>query len=450
MTTQTHQTRTDFSHLERMQNAHRHMSGWNYLIKVGEIVTVGRTTLRAKCHRLGLGSICRIVSGDAVGTLTEIISIDGTHATLSVLGDAHQICVGDRIEYVSSGLEFTVPEKLLGSVLDGVGRPLSGDTMLSTRSLRAIKSDTVAALDRPVIDRAFQTGVPAIDCFSTLGQGQRIALFGAPGCGKSTLLASIISNCTADVVVIALVGERGREVQEFLKRHIPEAVRKKTVMVVATSDRPPLERTYAVHVASSIAEDFRDKGQNVLLVVDSLTRAARAYREIGLAAGEPAVRRGFPASVYPALPKIIERAGRTTKGSITAVYSVLVEGDSASDPIADEIKSLTDGHIELSREHADAGRFPAIDVVKSLSRVMPDVVGRDHMEIARSARKLLAKYEDLKLLIQIGEYQEGQDPEADEAIQKIAALQNFIHQNTKHRPLPIRGMLAELRKVLKK
>ncbi len=442
---------TDFSNLARLEAAHQTLDSWSHEIPIGEIVSVGPTTLKAEFNQLGLGSICKLVSGKAAGILTEVISLDGKHATLSVFGNASEISVGDRIEYVSNGLEFDFSQDWLGAVLDGTGKPLV-DTHTKTggaQPLRAMCKNTVPALARPVIDQVFQTGVSAIDSFMTLGRGQRIALFGPPGCGKSTLLASIIANSSADVVVMALVGERGREVQEFLQRHIPPAVRKKTVMVVATSDRPALERTYAVHVASSIAETYRDSGKNVLLLVDSLTRTARAYREIGLAAGEPAVRRGFPASVYPALPKIIERAGKTETGSITAIYAVLVEGDSVADPIAEEIKSLTDGHIELSRDLAASGYYPAIDVVKSLSRVMPDIVGREHVTLAARARKLLAKYEEIKLLIQIGEYEKGQDLEADEAVNKIAALREIIHQNSSTRPMPIRAMIAALRKVLR-
>lgn len=449
MSTQRPSVVTRFSTLDRLRAMHHTVDRWHHEVSVGEIIAVGSTTLKAEFARLGLGSICKLVTGKAAGTLTEVIALDGNLATLSVFGEASDISVGDRIEYLSNGLEFNFDPAWLGAVLDGTGQPLiEMDTSRGTPR-QALSRETVPALARPVIDDVIQTGVPAIDIFMTLGRGQRIALFGPPGCGKSMLLANIIAQSSADVVVMALVGERGREVQEFLQRHIPPAVRKKTVMVVATSDRPALERAYAAHVASAIAEAYRDAGKNVLLMVDSLTRTARAYREIGLAAGEPAVRRGFPASVYPALPKIIERAGKTEAGSITAIYAVLVEGDSVADPIADEIKSLTDGHIELSRELAAAGLFPAIDVVKSLSRVMPDIVGRDHQGLASSARQLLAKYEEIKLLIQIGEYQPGQDAEADEAVAKVDALRGLIHQRNRDRAVPLRAMLAELRKALR-
>lgn len=437
-----------FGHLPRLETLHAAVRGRDFGRRLGHVTSVGSTTLRARFDRLGLGAICRLASGHAKGMLAEVIALDGQVATLSVIGDASQIQVADRIEFVSDSLEFEFHDNLLGSVLDGVGRPLHGEKSGSGKMMRALGDETVAAMDRPIIKEPFQTGVHAIDGFLTIGQGQRMALFGPPGCGKSMLLASIVSQCKADVVVMALVGERGREVQEFLQRHIPPEIRKRTVVVAATSDRPALERVYAAHVASTIAEAYRDQGKNVLLMVDSLTRVARALREIGLAAGEPAVRRGFPASVYPALPKIIERAGRSARGDITAIYAVLVEGDSASDPIADEIKSLTDGHIELSRDHAAAGRFPAIDVVKSLSRVMPDIVGNDHMTLASRGRRLLAKFEEMKLLIQIGEYEKGRDAEADEAIDKIDALRNFIHYRGEVRNGPLRWVVTDLRKAM--
>ena len=414
---------------------------------LGYVIKVTGTTLRVRFERLALGSICRLASGYSKGTLAQVIALDDKVATLSVLGDASRIRVSDRVEFVSDELEFDFHDDLLGAVVDGVGRPIDG-TSFASSTKRTVHGAPVSVLDRPVIDSPFQTGVQAIDGFLTLGRGQRIALFGPPGCGKSILLSKIMAHCSADVVVLALVGERGREVQEFLQRHLPEETRKRAVVVVSTSDRPALERYYAVHLASSIAEAYREKGKNVLLMVDSLTRVARALREIGLAAGEPAVRRGFPASVYPALPKIIERAGRAKVGDITAIYTVLVEGDSASDPIADEIKSLTDGHIELSREFASEGLFPAVDVVRSLSRVMPEVVTKDHMELAEKGRRLLAKFDELKLLIQIGEYVEGRDELADEAIAKIKDLKSFIHSNGKEKSGPMRLVAREMHKVL--
>lgn len=416
--------------------------------KVGEILAINPTTLDAKIDQLGLGAICKITSGSASGTLIEAISLKGANVRFSMLGDATNICVGDRIEFVSNCLEFEFSERLLGSILDGLGRRIDGPNLTSSRWVAAKGKSALSALDRPLINTSMETGIQAIDGFLTLGLGQRVALFGPAGCGKSSLMADIISGCSADVIVLALVGERGREVREFIERHLRPELRKRMIIVVSTSDRPALERAYAVQIASAVAEEYRNTGLNVLLLVDSLTRFARALREIGLASGEPAVRRGYPASVYPALPKIIERAGRSEAGSITAIYGVLVEGESETDPIADEIRSLTDGHIELSRDLASEGRFPAIDVVKSLSRVMPDIVTRDHNAIASSGRQILAKYDEIQFLLQVGEYQKGQDSEADLAVAKIANLRHFLYSKDTRQPRNLERTIRTLRRAI--
>ena len=433
-----------FDHARRLTQLPTTVGALKLAKPLGYVTSVTGTTLGVRCKGLKLGSICRLASGAAKGTLAEVIALKDDVAMLSVLGEANRIGIFDRVEVVSDGLMFRFHDGLLGSVVDGVGRPYGGSNAVQNTN-RRINATAVSVLDRPVIDQPFLTGVQAIDAFLTIGRGQRIALFGPPGTGKSTLISQILGNSQADVIVLALIGERGREVQEFLQTHMTEEMRARTVVVAATSERPALERYYAAHTAASIAEGFRDQGKNVLLLVDSLTRVARALREIGLAAGEPAVRRGFPASVYPALPLIIERAGRTSTGAVTAIYSVLVEGDSVADPMADEIKSLTDGHIELSREIAAEGSYPAIDVVTSISRVMPNVVNQAHIDLANRGRKLLAKYREIKLLVQIGEFESGQDPAADEAIAKIDALKSFIHA----RRGTATASLAELAKSLR-
>jgi type III secretion protein N (ATPase) len=288
-------------------------------------------------------------------------------------------------------------------------------------------------MERPLIDTPLVTGIRAIDGLTTLGRGQRVGVFGPPGVGKSMLLAGIARQTEADVIVIGLVGERGREVREFVERDLPAEARTRVCVVAATSDRSPAERAICALSATAVAEGFRNEGLSVLLLVDSLTRTARAFREIGLAAGEPPTRRGYPASVYPMLPAIIERAGRHPKGDITAIYTVLLEGDGQVDPIAEEVKSLTDGHLMLRRALAEKGHFPALDPLGSLSRSMGAVVSARQSSAASLMRSRLAKYQDMELLLQVGEYVGGSDPEADVAIQAKSRIDQFLRQSVDER-----------------
>ena len=283
-------------------------------------------------------------------------------------------------------------------------------------------------MQRKVIDTPLPLGVRVLDGLLTCGEGQRMGIFAAAGGGKSTLLSMLIRNSAADVKVLALIGERGREVREFIEHDIGEDGLKQSVIVVATSERPAMERLKAAYVATAIAEYFRDQGLKVLLMMDSVTRFARAQREIGLAAGEPPTRRGFPPSVFAALPQLMERAGRSDTGSITALYTVLVEGDDMTEPVADETRSILDGHIILSRQLAQANHYPAVDVLASVSRVMNNIVGEDHLRVAGRIRELLAKYREIELLIKIGEFKQGADPVADEANRKIDAINRTLKQ----------------------
>ena len=281
----------------------------------------------------------------------------------------------------------------------------------------------------------------------TCGEGQRMGIFAAAGGGKSTLMAQIVRNTSADVTVLALIGERGREVREFIEKDLgPEGMRK-SVVVCSTSDRSAMERLKAAYVATSIAEFFRDKGEKVLLLMDSVTRFGRAQREIGLAAGEPPTRRGFPPSVFSELPKLMERAGNSDKGSITALYTVLVEGDDMTEPIADETRSILDGHIILSRKLAQKNHYPAIDVLQSVSRCQSAIIDKEHKAAAAKLREILAKYAEVELLLKIGEYQKGADPSTDEAIAKIDAVNGFLRQGLQERP-SYEETLAKLKEVV--
>jgi type III secretion protein N (ATPase) len=276
-------------------------------------------------------------------------------------------------------------------------------------------------------------GLRSLDGLLTCGEGQRMGIFAAAGGGKSTLLSSIIKGSAADICILALIGERGREVREFIEHDLGPEGRTKAVLVVSTSDRSSMERLKAAYTATAIAEYFRDQGRKVLLMMDSVTRFGRAQREIGLAAGEPPTRRGFPPSVFSTLPKLMERAGNSDKGSITALYTVLVEGDDMTEPIADETRSILDGHIVLSRKLASANHYPAIDILSSVSRVMNAITGKEHRQASQKLRSILAKYAEIELLVQIGEYQKGNDAEADFALEKIGAVNKFLRQGLDER-----------------
>jgi type III secretion protein N (ATPase) len=283
---------------------------------------------------------------------------------------------------------------------------------------------------RRLIDAPLSTGIRLVDALTTLGEGQRLGIFAPAGVGKSTLLGMFARGTSCDVNVIVLIGERGREVREFIEFILGEQGMARSVIVCATSDRSAVERAKAAYVGTAIAEHFRDQGLRVLLMMDSLTRFARAQREIGLASGEPPTRRGFPPSVFAELPRLVERAGMGDNGSITALYTVLAEDESGSDPIAEEVRGLLDGHLLLSRELAARNQYPAVDVLNSLSRVMTQIVGREHLDLAGQLRRLLAKYQEIEPLLQVGEYRAGSDAVADEAVSRIDAIRAFLAQET--------------------
>ncbi|KAB7613606.1 FliI/YscN family ATPase [Amylibacter sp. SFDW26] len=415
----------------------------------GKIIDINGPIVKVAYEHAAIGQICEIQRNPLEKPiLGQVIAIQDQIALISPFEACNGLSSGAIVKPLGKELTVKVGDELLGRVVDGLGNPIDSLDDISDKA-RAIPVKGVAPspLDRPLVQEPFTTGLRAIDAAITLGKGQRIGIFGPPGTGKSTLISAIAQHCDADVIVIGMIGERGRELREFLDRHLPVEKRDSVVVVASTSDRPPMERLYGAHVATAIAEGFRDQGKSVMLLMDSLTRVARALREIGLAAGEIPTRRGYPASVYPALPEIIERAGRSEKGDITAIYTLLVEGDSQTDPIAEEAKSLMDGHIVLSQEIADSGRYPAIDVLKSLSRVMSDVVDDDHKEGALELRKLLAKHHEIELLLQVGEYEEGSDEVADRAVELMSKIHEFLAQKVEQ-PSKLDETIDNLRELL--
>lgn len=392
--------------------------------RFGKILEVTSTLIRSTLPDAKLGELCLI--GDTLQA--EVVAIKGEEAWLSPFQSTTGIGTEMQVEPLGHGHRVKVSQDLLGRVVDGLGRPMDQGVWFG--QWRDNQGSAPDPLKRKLISKVMHTGVKAIDSALTLGLGQRVGIFAAAGGGKSTLLGMLAGNCEADVIILALVGERGREVREFIEYCLPPEVRKKTVLVVATSDKPPLERMKAALTATTIAEFFRDEDKNVLLMVDSVTRFARAAREIGLAAGEPPVANGFPPSVFVYLASLLERAGPAPIGSITGIYTVLVEGDNMNEPVADEVRSILDGHIVLSRKLAGAGHYPAIDVNASVSRVMDQIVTAQHKNDAKHLRNLIALYQDVQLLIRVGEYQRGQDLLTDEAVDKFPEIERFLCQGT--------------------
>ena len=394
---------------------------------VGRVLAVTGLTLRVALPGARLGDLV-VVRRRGEPVLVELVGFDPSGAIGVALGELVGVGPDDAVEATGERLTVGVGDALLGRVLDGLGRPMDGRELPDDLRRVPVTAAPPNALTRPLIAASLATGVRAIDGLMTLGVGQRVGLFAGSGVGKSMLLGSIARGTSADVVVVALVGERGREVVEFLEHAMGEVGRRRAVVVVATSDAPALERLRAAEVATAIAESYRDEGKNVLLLVDSVTRVARAQREVGLAAGEPPARRGYPPSVFSLLPRLLERAGPNRVGSISAVYTVLVEGEDMDEPIADEVRGILDGHIVLSRAVATRSHFPAIDVVHSLSRVMPNVVGPAQMQQAMAVRRSIATFEEKRDLIVLGAYKKGSDRSVDQAILARPEVERFLQQ----------------------
>lgn len=413
------------------------MAAWNQLIpmvkQINPISAQGRVSkivglmVEADGPRASVGEYCHIVTCGGSELPAEVVGFRDTTTLLMPLGELEGIAPGDRVISQRRKLAVGVGPGLLGRVLDGLGNPMD-DRPLLTETAYPLQSKPPSALFRSRIRDALSVGVRTIDGLLTIGRGQRIGIFAGSGVGKSTLLGMMARNTVAEINVIALVGERGRELRDFIEKDLGPEGLARSVLIVATSDQPALIRLKAAFTATAIAEYYRDQGKNVLLMMDSVTRFAMAQREVGLTVGEPPATRGYPPSVFALLPKLLERSGMAETGSITGVYTVLVDGDDHNEPIADAVRGILDGHIVLTRELAMQNMFPAIDILQSVSRVMNDVISLQHKELSGQVREHLAVYRDAKDLIDIGAYTSGSNSKIDAAIAHMDRIQAFTRQ----------------------
>ena len=398
--------------------------------KKGKIVNVVGLTLESAGPDAKLGDVCYIYpeAEDAKPILAEVVGFKEGKTQLMPYDVTDGIGLGNIVENTGETLKVWVGPELLGKCLDGLGRPMDG-TMLSNIQAYPVEAPPPDPMSRVIINEVLPLGVRAVDGLITIGKGQRIGIFAGSGVGKSTLMGMFARNTKADINVIGLIGERGREVREFIERDLGEEGMKRSVVVVATSDRPALERNKAAKTATAIAEYFRDQGKDVLLMMDSLTRFSMAQREIGLANGEPPVSRGYPPSVYAEMPKLLERAGNGEVGSITGLYTVLVDGDDFNEPITDTARSILDGHIMLSRKLGHKNHYPAIDILQSISRCMSQIAAGEHKKMAGKLKNVMATYNEAEDLINIGAYKRGSNASIDYAIDKIDAVNEFLRQD---------------------
>ncbi len=411
---------------------HHLLSGVStYSIK-GKVTELTGIVVRAVVPGVRMGELCFIVPYHSRTPIkAEVVGFRDQEVLLMPLGNLEGIGLGNDVIPSGHTLSVRVGDQLLGRILDGLGDPLDEKEKgpLQFSEEYPVTTNPPPALRRQRVTKPISIGVKAIDSMLTVGEGQRIGFFAAAGVGKSTMIGMIARNTEADINVICLVGERGREVRDFIEQALGEEGLKRSVVIVSTSDQPSLVRLKAAYVATAIAEYFRDKGKKVMLMMDSITRFARALREVGLAVGEPPARQGYTPSVFSTLPRLLERSGNSDKGSITAFYTVLVAGDDMNEPVADETRSILDGHIILSRDLAARGQYPAIDVAESVSRVMNSIIEDDHRASAQKLREVVANYEKERDLILIGAYEEGSDPKVDYAIEKIDEVNNFLKQD---------------------
>lgn len=402
----------------------------------GKVVNIVGLTIESLGPEAKLGDICLIYPDAKESTkpaMAEVVGFKDKKTLLMPYESVEGIGFGSMVQNTGSPLTIQVSDDLLGQTLDGLGRPTGENAVINGGRMYSVEAPPPDPMSRDIIEDVLPLGVKAVDGLVTVGKGQRIGIFAGSGVGKSTLLGMFARNTKADVNVIALIGERGREVREFIERDLGPEGMKRSVVVVATSDKPALERNKAAKTATAIAEYFRDQGKDVLFMMDSLTRFSMAQREIGLASGEPPVSRGYPPSVYSEMPKLLERAGRSEKGSITGLYTVLVDGDDFNEPITDTARSILDGHVMLSRKLAHRNHYPAIDILQSISRCMSQITEIEHKQAAGKLKNVLATYNEAEDLINIGAYKSGSNPGIDYAIEKIEAVNDFLIQTVEEK-----------------
>lgn len=417
--------------VQQVEEAGRRVGEAELLLRAGRVTRSVGLVVESRGPKVAVGEECRLESIDgSLLSLAEVVGFEGSRVFTMPVDPVRGLSCGDRV--VATGRHPRVPtgDALLGRVLDGNGQPLDGLGEITTECYANIHAEPIPALDRPRINEAMATGVRAIDGFLTLGRGQRIGIFAGAGVGKSRLLGGIARHASDDVIVIALVGERNREVREFIDCELGEAGRARSVVFVATSDESPLRRVRCALAATTVAEEFRSRGRNVTLLMDSLTRVAMALREIGLSAGEPPSTKGYTPSVFAFLPRLLERAGRDPRGgSMTGIYTVFVEGDDLTDPVADAARAILDGHIVLARSLAERAHYPAIDVLASSSRVMRQVVPAEQAQHADLMRRRMAIYRESEDLVAIGAYRKGADSELDDAVHWHRPIRDFLQQD---------------------
>jgi flagellum-specific ATP synthase len=396
----------------------------------GRLTRMVGLTLEAVGFQAPIGSRCEILGAGQRPIEAEVVGFSGETLYLMPTGDMRGLVPNARVRPIRSDSQVPVGEGMLGRVVDGAGKPLDGKGPLKVRDKVPLHGEPINPLGRSPVRQHLDVGVQSINALLSVGRGQRMGLFAGSGVGKSVLLGMMTKFTEADVIVVGLIGERGREVKEFIEDILGEAGMQRAVVVASPADHSPLMRLHGAMLATSIAEYFRDQGQQVLLLMDSLTRFAQAQRELALAIGEPPATKGYPPSVFSLLPQLVERAGNGPAGggAITAIYTVLTEGDDQQDPVADAARAILDGHIVLSRQLAEAGQYPAVDVEASISRVMPQVVGPEHMQRAQQFKQLYSSYRQNQDLISVGAYSRGSDPQIDEAIAMFPALQQLMRQ----------------------